>query len=140
MLYFVSDGELFDARLIHIEVTRLFTQCNLPDELDEHNQLTKEFRVLDEDEENDEDENEICYNEFCKVSKSVSGKVIRATRLGRYTTPRISSPLAYLLTYLLTLLAARAPLQLQDPTREPRRYAIRDDARQLAWPADHPLL
>ena len=69
MLYFVSDGELFDSRLVHIEVTRLFTQCNLPDELDEHNQLTKEFRVLEEWEENDEDENEICYNEFCKVSK-----------------------------------------------------------------------
>ncbi len=69
MLYFIGDGELFDAKLLYTEVTRLFTQCNLPDELDEYNQLTKEFRVLEEWEENDEDENEICYNEFCKVSK-----------------------------------------------------------------------
>ena len=77
MLFFISDGDLFDARLVYCEVTRLFTQCNLPDELDENNQLTKEFQVLEEWEENDEDENEICYNEFCKVSNAAE-KVIRA--------------------------------------------------------------
>ena len=77
VLFFISDGDLFDARLVYCEVTRLFTQCNLPDELDENNQLTKEFQVLEEWEENDEDENEICYNEFCKVSNAAE-KVIRA--------------------------------------------------------------
>lgn len=67
VLFFVADGELFDARLLHTEVTRIFMQCNLPDELDEHNQLTKEFRILEDYDDNDEDGTEICYNEFCKL-------------------------------------------------------------------------
>ena len=65
VLFFLGDGDLFDGRLVHAEVTRLFTLCNLPDELDEHNQLTREYP--EGWEVGDDHEHEISYNEYCKL-------------------------------------------------------------------------
>ena len=65
VLFFVKDGNLFDGgQLTHTEVTRLFTLSNLPDELDDENEMTKEDWELGDAE---DDGDEISFNEFCKL-------------------------------------------------------------------------
>ena len=57
-------------------------QCNLPDELDEHDGLTKEKEEWETgDAENDE--NELSFNEFCKLLARVcNAKIPEANRGG----------------------------------------------------------